>query len=471
MSLEKQRKNALKIAICSWCYGIGGGAARMESYYYQYYNRALFEPHFFSLVLRPESGPSYDTTIPFIQIDQNNRFFDLIEKLEGFDIIQFQGSFNPIVCEASKYLNNPHILLEVLHNIEEGALIDSVDATVCVSKAVAKLQKPTKNHKTILNGIKLSDYPFSNAPKTNDKIILLQVGRREKIAVNLDEIADEILSIDPRIELWIAGGEQDLQSTDRIRYLGVRKDIAELYRQAHFMVLLSKEEPFGLVALESMASGTPVILSKSGGFLDIIENQTQGFLVEGPSKVNAITTIKDALSTLGTKRYANLVQAGRTLVESKFSIEDCVKQYEDYILELCESKLKKVPKDASPLSTPPNALVGEALFDFQARDFQAMNSKLSDLSLSPIPITELHALKLAHDLARFQLKEDPKNLPTGLFPYLFTSGDRTEFTCNQILNDIEYLKQRGLLEEIVNYYETTKLEFPDRWERIQELNK
>jgi len=440
----------------------------METYYYQLYNRTLFDPSIVSLIKRPETGPAYDSSIPFIQIDQKNRFFDLLEVLKDFDVIQFQGSFNPIVCEASKYLKKPHVLIEVLHNIEQGGLINSVDGTICVSNAVAKVQRPEHNFKTILNGIKISDFPFSKEKKRDDKIILLQVGRREKVALNLDEIATELLALDPRIELWIAGGEQDFESTDRVKCLGTRQDIAELYQQAHFMVLLSKEEPFGLVALESMASGTPVILSKSGGFLDIIENESQGFLVEGPSKEEALKVIGQAISILGTKRYTDLVQTGRKLVEEKFSIETCVKQYEDYILELYKSKAQEKTSLPEPLSTPPNALVGEALYDFQANNFKALNEKLADLSLSPFPIAEIHALKIAHDLGKFVKKEDPSALPAGLFPYLFFSGDRTEFTCNEIVRDIEYLKQRDLYRDVVSYFEETKLEFPERWERVRE---
>ena len=39
-------------------------------------------------------------------------------------------------------------------------------------------------------------------------------------------------------------------------------------------------EPFGLVAIESMATGTPVIARRSGALLEIIEHQRNGFLVD-----------------------------------------------------------------------------------------------------------------------------------------------------------------------------------------------
>lgn len=463
-------KKPLKLAICTWSYGIGGGAGRMETYYYQHYDRTIFDPYIISLVKRPTDGPSYDENIPFIQIDQKNRFFHLVEVLQGFDIIQFQGSFNPLVCEASKYVRNPHILLEVLHNIEDGSLFENIDGVISVSSAVDKVQKQRINKRIILNGIQVEDFPFKNKKPNSNKIILLQVARREKVAINLDEIASEILELDPRIEIWIAGGEHNFPSTDRVKFLGVQKDIVSLYHQAHFMVLLSKEEPFGLVALESMACGTPVILSKSGGFLDIIQDNSQGYLVEGPTKENALKIIKEAISTIDSPDYETLQNTGQKLVETNFRIEGCVKNYEEYILELYKDKAFDKKLFSEPIAPPPNALVGEALYDFQSKDIQGIVSKLTDISLSPLPITEIHTLKTAHELAQFIKFKHTDQLPAGIFPFLFFSGDRTEFTCNEILNNIPYLKLRGQYQEAYNYFNETKHTHPERWERILETN-
>ena len=85
-----------------------------------------------------------------------------------------------------------------------------------------------------------------------------------------------------------------------------------------------------------------------------------------------------------------------------------------------------------------------------------------DLSLSPLPITEVHVLRTAHELAQFIAITKPEAVPKGLFPYLFFSSDRTTFTCNQILSDIGYLQQVGLYNDVVSYFEETKEEFPER---------
>ncbi|MEM4620291.1 MAG: glycosyltransferase [Desulfurococcaceae archaeon] len=49
-----------------------------------------------------------------------------------------------------------------------------------------------------------------------------------------------------------------------------RVDLVPLYYAANATLIPSRSEPFGLVALESMASGTPVVASRTGGLINII---------------------------------------------------------------------------------------------------------------------------------------------------------------------------------------------------------
>jgi len=75
-----------------------------------------------------------------------------------------------------------------------------------------------------------------------------------------------------------------------IEILGVgrREDLPELYRNAAISVLPSVNEPFGLVILESLASGTPVVGTRSGGIPDILNDPKTGVLFEerdGPEEL------------------------------------------------------------------------------------------------------------------------------------------------------------------------------------------
>jgi glycosyltransferase involved in cell wall biosynthesis len=69
---------------------------------------------------------------------------------------------------------------------------------------------------------------------------------------------------------------------DRVRFLGHVADdavLADAFREARFTVLPSEYEAFGLVLLESLAQGTPVIASRVGGIPEFVPDGRAGLLV------------------------------------------------------------------------------------------------------------------------------------------------------------------------------------------------
>jgi glycosyltransferase involved in cell wall biosynthesis len=50
------------------------------------------------------------------------------------------------------------------------------------------------------------------------------------------------------------------------------KELAEVYRSADVLVMPSVSEPFGLIPLESLINGTPVVVSKQSGVSEILTN-------------------------------------------------------------------------------------------------------------------------------------------------------------------------------------------------------
>lgn len=73
----------------------------------------------------------------------------------------------------------------------------------------------------------------------------------------------------------------DLGLADKVHFLGA-KDQSELplfYAAATAVIMASDYESFGMVALEAMATGTPVIASQVGGLAFLVQDQETGFLV------------------------------------------------------------------------------------------------------------------------------------------------------------------------------------------------
>jgi glycosyltransferase involved in cell wall biosynthesis len=69
---------------------------------------------------------------------------------------------------------------------------------------------------------------------------------------------------------------RDLGVADLIAFHGRTDNADAVYANAFATIVPSQIEPFGLVAIESMAAGTPVIAARTGGLFDIVEDQVSG---------------------------------------------------------------------------------------------------------------------------------------------------------------------------------------------------
>jgi glycosyltransferase involved in cell wall biosynthesis len=92
-----------------------------------------------------------------------------------------------------------------------------------------------------------------------------------------------MISVNPRIR-------------DSIHILGVGsvKRLPQLYSEASIFVLPSINEAFGSVLIESLASGTPVVGTDSGGIAEIITNPLIGVLYR-PNNTDTLPTNADDL--------------------------------------------------------------------------------------------------------------------------------------------------------------------------------
>lgn len=71
---------------------------------------------------------------------------------------------------------------------------------------------------------------------------------------------------------------KELGILDRVKFVGIVDRVAPLLARADLFLLPSSTESFGLVALEAMASGVPVIASDVGGIPEVVEHGRTGFL-------------------------------------------------------------------------------------------------------------------------------------------------------------------------------------------------
>ena len=105
-----------------------------------------------------------------------------------------------------------------------------------------------------------------------------------------------------------------------IEYLGevTHAEKVELLQNARATLFpIEWEEPFGLVMIESMACGTPVIATRWGAVPEVIEHGLSGIIVEDSSDMAAALEEADRLDPLECRRY----------VEERFSATRMVADY------------------------------------------------------------------------------------------------------------------------------------------------
>ena len=97
------------------------------------------------------------------------------------------------------------------------------------------------------------------------------------------------------------------------------QEVVQIYSHAAVFVCPSIYEPFGIINLEAMACGTPVVASRVGGIPEVVVDGETGWLVE-PGDVAALAQgLRTALAD--PARARGMGEAGRRRVEAHFSWE------------------------------------------------------------------------------------------------------------------------------------------------------
>jgi glycosyltransferase involved in cell wall biosynthesis len=183
---------------------------------------------------------------------------------------------------------------------------------------------------TVYHGYPIDTYRFAESPgeylaflgricpeKRVDTAIAIakEVGMPLKIAAKVDKV-DEVYFADQIKPLL------DHPSVDYVGEIGEGEKSDFLGGAAALLFPIDWPEPFGLVMIEAMACGTPVIARNRGSVPEVLEQGVTGFICDGVE--DSVLAVK-RLDTLSRKRC-------REVFESRFTVtrmaEDYMKLYE-----------------------------------------------------------------------------------------------------------------------------------------------
>ncbi|MDA8441011.1 MAG: DUF1957 domain-containing protein, partial [Peptococcaceae bacterium] len=206
-----------------------------------------------------------------------------------------------------------------IHHLEWLLTYEAEQVIVCSTymqqEVTALFQLPGAKLSTIPNGVDGTQLPVRRKRSQTkepyalpSERIVLFIGRlvREKGVQILLQAAPQILSRYPAVKFLLVGtGPMEDELVARSTQLGLAEKVLftgfipdearnRVLQLAEIAVFPSLYEPFGIVAIEAMAAGTPVVVSDVGGLADIVTHGHNGLQIY-PGDVNSLVTQVSAL--------------------------------------------------------------------------------------------------------------------------------------------------------------------------------
>jgi len=168
----------------------------------------------------------------------------------------------------------------------------------------------------------------------DDAVVVAWLGRMTSIK-RVDDLLRafaRVAAADPRAELVLAGDgplRDELQGlavslgiAGRTRFLGLQRDVGELYAAADIVALCSANEGTPVSLIEALAAGRPVVSTDVGGVADVVKNEETGLLVPA----GEIDALADAILVLARddELRSRLAAAAPGDMRQRYSVERLV---------------------------------------------------------------------------------------------------------------------------------------------------
>ena len=287
---------------------------------------------------------------------------------ERFDIVSINRDHNLFMTALAFRLAFPfrafgRLMMSYHLPVERAQpMLGTADVIVCVSEHVRKKLlriNPLASKASIIhNGIAVHGAPSPsrfdrNRPRRffTDRgfPIIGMAGSFWKNQVELVEMTPRLVKEFPEITVALVGGTADEGLVgpirERVRELGLEKNVVftdfvpreripDVFHDMDLSVTTHRNEGFGIVHLESLAAGTPVVGYNEGGIVDIFRGENAGILVDGGQ--DEFTDAVIGLLHDDARRFA-MGAYGYDLVERRFSLKVMCDNYQEFYKKLVGS--------------------------------------------------------------------------------------------------------------------------------------
>lgn len=264
--------------------------------------------------------------------------FNLYRQADRFDLIH--AHWPTLAPYFSDFTKTPTLLTyayieKELHDYYRATFRNC--APVCVSRAQAKMLGD-ESLPVVYNGVDLAQIPFNARPEdfflivgrmTPGKGIAEAISIAKKAGVRL-LIVGHVTAHLPWSEAYFDTQVKPHIDGEKIQYVErlPRRELLEVMSRAKgFLFPLQWDEPFGMVAVEAMAAGTPALAYARGAMPELIKDGETGYLLRTEDEmIDALRTVE----RLDRKRC-------REWVQENFSVERMVDGYEKLYQQIAVS--------------------------------------------------------------------------------------------------------------------------------------
>lgn len=221
---------------------------------------------------------------------------------------------------------------------------------VAISENQKKMSSIDLNFASVIHhGIDPDNFSFNE--KSKDYLVWLgritkQKGIIEAITASKQTNKKLIIAgiINPRDQDFFETEVKPHIDGKQIEYIGsvdFEKKVELLKNAKALLYPITWEEPFGLVMIEAMACGTPVVAYNHGAVPEIVDNNTTGYVINVENNLQGLEELCKAVNKLymlPLSEYTQMRKNSRLRVENHFTIKNMTDKYEDVYKNLYKDK-------------------------------------------------------------------------------------------------------------------------------------